>query len=163
MEGGCFSTQSSVLESGPLIERKRKQSPSIDETRGELVNTKQRNISRSAGLSELMSCQGFSSVQNNLVKDDKAKTSSKCFHGDKNYIRTLFPLGNRKTINKNKTQWCLIRVDRTVYLALRGRFIDKRDIFYPPPEHTHVHTDAARAQKITNMRFEWAREITNML
>lgn len=56
-----------------------------------------------------------------MVKDDKAKTFAKCCHGDKTYIRTLFPLGNRKTINKNKTQQCLISVDWTVYLALQGR------------------------------------------
>lgn len=48
------------------------------------------------GLIDVEFCLGAEHRHKIMVKEDKAKSFAKCFHGDKTYKTIPFQLGNRK-------------------------------------------------------------------
>lgn len=72
-----------------------------------------------------------------MVKEDKAKSFSKCFHGDKTNKRIPFPLRNRKQLTKTKPSG--IESELTLFTwPYRG------DTSFPLPEHRCKHSLTAQ-------------------
>lgn len=82
-----------------------------------------------------------------MVKEDKAKSFSKCFHGDKTNKRIPFPLRKRKQLTKTKPSGTESELTRFTW-PYRG------DTGIFPIARTHIQTQTD-STKITNMKFGW--------